>query len=106
MKKASAHNEYEQLAIDFGGSEVSTEAAGEESKPKKERAKPRELELGTAVVVNPETKRFCDGRGIPDYARKAYIKRINHESKTIVIETEPGGKELGLLFMSDVVPTR
>ncbi|MBR2399328.1 MAG: hypothetical protein IKA96_05145, partial [Alistipes sp.] len=71
-------------------------------KPTK-KTKQKELEVGAAVTVNPEAKRFCDGRGIPDYARKAYIKRLNPATKTVLIETEPNGKELGLLFMSDVV---
>lgn len=61
------------------------------------------LEVGGMVSVKPETKRFCDGRGIPDYARTAFIKRINDANKTIVVETKPNGKELGVLFIADVI---
>ena len=102
MKKTNTNEEYEQLTMDFGDEIPAVEAAEEEPKPAK-KAKQKELEAGAVVTVNPEAKRFCDGRGIPDYARKAYIKRLNPATKTVLIETEPNGKELGLLFMSDVV---
>ena len=102
MKKTNVHEEYEQLAIDFGDEVPAAETVEENPKPTK-RTKPKEFKVGVAITVNPEVKRFCDGRGIPDYARKAYIKRLNHANKTVLIETEPNGKELGLLFMSDVV---
>lgn len=101
MKKTNIHDEYEQLTMDFGD-EVPAVETVEEPKPTK-KTKQKELEVGAAVTVNPEAKRFCDGRGIPDYARKAYIKRLNPATKTVLIETEPNGKELGVLFVSDVV---
>lgn len=100
MKKTNTNEEYEQLTMDFGD-EIPAVETVEEPKPAK-KTKQKELEVGAVVTVNPEAKRFCDGRGIPDYARKAYIKRLNPATKTVLIETEPNGKELGLLFMSDV----
>ena len=102
MKKTNTNEEYEQLTMDFGDEIPAVETVEEEPKPAK-KTKQKELEVGAVVTVNPEAKRFCDGRGIPDYARKAYIKRLNPTTKTVLIETEPNGKELGLLFMSDVV---
>ena len=102
MKKTNTNEEYEQLTMDFGDEIPAVETVEEEPKLAK-KTKQKELEVGAAVTVNPEVKRFCDGRGIPDYARKAYIKRLNPATKTVLIETEPNGKELGLLFMSDVV---
>lgn len=102
MKKANVNEEYEQLTMDFGEDFTPVETIENETKPKKKKTKAKGFELGAEIAVNPEIKRFCDGRGIPDYARRAYIKRINLENKTIVIETEPNGKQLGLLFMSDV----
>lgn len=102
MKKTNTNEEYEQLTMDFGDEIPAAETVKEETKPTK-KTKQKELEVGAVVTVNPEAKRFCDGRGIPDYARKAYIKRLNPATKTVLIETEPNGKELGLLFMSDVV---
>lgn len=38
----------------------------------------------------------------PAYARKAYVKRINSDSNTVLTESEPNVKEYGLLFMTDV----
>ena len=102
MKKTNTNEEYEQLTMDFGDETSAVETVEEEPKPAK-KTKQKELEVGAVVTVNSEAKRFCDGRGIPDYARKAYIKRLNPATKTVLIETEPNGKELGLLFMSDVV---
>lgn len=102
MKKTNTNEEYEQLTMDFGDEILAVETVEEEPKPTK-KTKQKELEVSAVVTVNPEAKRFCDGRGIPDYARKAYIKRLNPATKTVLIETEPNGKELGLLFMSDVV---
>lgn len=102
MKKTNTHEEYEQLTMDFGDEVPAAETAEEEVKSSK-KTKQKEFEVGAAVTVNPEAKRFCDGRGIPDYARKAFIKRINPATKTVLIETEPNGKELGVLFTSDVV---
>lgn len=102
MKKTNTHEEYEQLTIDIGDEIPAAEIVKEESKSA-EKAKQKEFKVGAVVAVNPEAKRFCDGRGIPDYARKAYIKRLNTATKTVLIETEPDGKELGLLFISDVV---
>lgn len=102
MKKTNTNEEYEQLTMDFGDEIPAVETVEEETKPAK-KTKQKELEVGAVVTVNPEAKRFCDGRGIPDYARKAYIKRLNPATKTVLIETEPNGKELGLLFISDVV---
>lgn len=101
MKKTNTHEEYEQLTMDFGDEIPAVETIGEAPKPAK-KTKQKELEVGAMVAVNPETKRFCDGKGVPDYARKAYIKRINITNSTVLIETEPNGKELGLLFMSDI----
>ena len=101
MKQKNTYEEYEQLTMDFGDEIPAVETVEEEPKPAK-KTKQKELEVGAAVTVNPEAKRFCDGRGIPDYARKAYIKRINSDSKTVLIESEPNGKEYGLLFMTDV----
>ena len=109
MKKTNTNEEYEQLTMDFGDEIPAVETVEEEPKraallaQEEYEAKQKELEVGAVVTVNPEAKRFCDGRGIPDYARKAYIKRLNPATKTVLIETEPNGKELGLLFMSDVV---
>ena len=102
MKKTNINEEYEQLTMDFGDEIPAVETVEEEPKPAK-KTKRKELEVGAAVTVNPEAKRFCDGRGIPDYARKAYVKRINFDSKTVLIESEPNGKEYGLLFIADVV---
>lgn len=102
MKKTNINEEYEQLTMDFGDEIPAVKTVEEEPKPA-EKTKQKELEVGAVVTVNPEAKRFCDGRGIPDYARKAYIKRLNPATKTVLIETEPNGKELGLIFMSDVV---
>lgn len=93
MKKTN-NKEYEQLTIDFGDDLPTT--------PETIETKAKEFEVGAPVIVNHDAKRFCDGRGIPDYARKAYIKRINPESKTILIESEPNGREYGLLFMTNV----
>ena len=103
MKNTNKHDEYEQLNIDIVDEGLIADTI-EEIKPAK-RAKRKDLEVGAAITINPEIKRFCDGMGIPDYARKAYIKRINPANKTVLIETEPNGKELGVLFMSDVVLT-
>lgn len=102
MKKTSNHEEYEQLTIDFGDDVAPVEVTEEDDEPKKKRAKGREGEIGAEITVNPEVKLFCDGCGIPDYARKAYIKRINFDNNTVLIESAPNGKEYGLLFMSDV----
>lgn len=102
MKQKNTYEEYEQLTMGFGDEVLAAETVEEDHKPVK-KTKQKEFKVGTAVTVNPEAKRFCDGRGIPDYARKAYIKRLNPATKTVLIETEPNGKELGLLFMSDVV---
>ena len=102
MKQKNTYEEYEQLTMGFGDEIPAVETVEEEPKSTK-KTKQKELEVGAVVTVNPEAKRFCDGRGIPDYARKAYIKRLNPATKTVLIETEPNGKELGLLFMSDVV---
>ena len=102
MKKTNAHEEYEQRTMDFGDEIPAVETGEKEPKPAK-KTKQKEFEVGAAVTVNPEAKHFCDGRGIPDYARKAFIKRINPATKTVLIETEPNGKELGVLFASDVV---
>lgn len=99
MTKITDHEEYEQFVFDFGDEFVSAETI-EESEPENE--KPNELSVGAEVTIKPETKLFCDGRGIPDYARKAYIKRINHNNKTVLLESAPNGKEYGLLFVSDV----
>ena len=99
MTKITDHVEYEQFVFDFGDEFVSAETI-EESEPENE--KPNELSVGAEVTIKPETKLFCDGRGIPDYARKAYIKRINHNNKTVLLESAPNGKEYGLLFVSDV----
>ena len=101
MKKTNTNEEYEQLTTDFGDEISAVETVEEEIKPTK-KTKQKELEVGAAVTVNPEAKRFCDGRGIPDYARKAYVKRVNSDSKTVLIESKPNGKEYGLLFMTDV----
>lgn len=101
MKKVNTYEEHEQLTIDLND-EISVVEATEESSKPVEKVKQKELEIGAAVIVKPETKRFCDGRGIPDYARKAYVKRLIPATKTVLIETEPNGKELGLLFISDV----
>lgn len=68
---------------------------------KKPKAK-KTLVVGAKVKVNPDAKHFCDGRGIPDYARTAYVKRVNSANNTVLIETEPDGKELGLLFSSEI----
>ena len=101
MKKTNTNEEYEQLTMDFGDEIPAVETVEEEPKPTK-KTKQKELEVGAAVTVNLEAKRFCDGRGIPDYARKAYVKPINADGKTVLIESEPNGKEYGLLFMTDI----
>lgn len=90
MKKKNIEEEYEQLRIDFGN-ELSVVD------------KDKRIEVGAKVEIKPEAQRFCDGRGVPDCARTAYVKRINLESNTILIETEPNGKELGLLFIHEVI---
>lgn len=100
MKKTNTHEEYEQLTMDFGDDITPAETVEEEAEPKKKKAK--EFDVGAEVTINPEVKRFCDGRGIPDYARKACIKRINPANKTVLLESAPNGKEYGLLFVTDV----
>ena len=102
MKKTNNNEKYEQLTIDFCDEITPVELPDETPEVKGKKAKVNNFIVGGAVTVNAEVKRFCDGRGIPDYARNAYIKRINPGSKTIVIESEPNGKEYGLLFMNDV----
>lgn len=102
MKKTNNHEEYEQLTMDFGDDITPAEVADETAEPKKTREK-HNLEAGTKVSVKPEVKKFCDGRGIPDYARTAYVKRINPANNIVVIESEPNGKEFGTLFASDIV---
>lgn len=97
MKKTNTYEDYEQLTIDFGDE---VPAAAEEPKPTK-KTKQKRLEVGVEVAVNPEATHFCDGRGIPDYARRAFIKRYN-PNETVLLETAPGGKELGLLFAKEV----
>lgn len=102
MKKTNTHEEYEQLTMDFGDDISPAEAVEEEAESKKKKMQKKEFEVGAEVTINPEVKRFCDGRGIPDYARKACIKRINPANKTILLESAPNGKEYGLIFMTDV----
>ena len=97
MKKTNTYEDYEQLTIDFGDE---VPAVAEEPKPTK-KIKQKRLEVGVEVTVNPEATHFCDGRGIPDYARRAFIKRCN-SNQTVLLESEPGGKELGLLFVKEV----
>lgn len=96
-------NEYEQIAIDFGDALCTTEHSMEYAESQEDKTSEKEIEVGAAIIVKPEIKRFCDGHGIPDCAREAYVKRLNLATKTVLIETEPNGKELGLLFMSDVM---
>ena len=110
MKKNNPVEEYEQLTIDFGDAIEEQPAAVDEAPvekndevpAKKSKVKPKELRVGAKVTVNQDVKRFCDGRGIPDYARIAYIKGMDNKSKTILIESEPNGKEFGVLFAADV----
>lgn len=97
MKKTNTYEDYEQLTIDFGD-EVPTTAEEYHSAKK---SKQKKLKVGAEVTINPEVTHFCDGRGIPDYARKAFIKRCN-PNQTILLESEPGGRELGLLFAKEV----
>lgn len=101
MKKTNMNEEYEQLAMDFNDETSANETTDVPKSTKK--TKQKDFEIGAAIIVKPEIKRFCDGRGIPDYARNAYIKRFNHGNKTVLIEAEPGGKELGVLLMSHVI---
>ena len=103
MRKTNIHEENEQITAVLDNGFIASELEPVEGpiEPKK-KPKVKELKVGTAVTVNPEVKRFCDGRGIPDYARKAYIKRFNLNNQTVLIESEPNGKEYGLLFIRDV----
>lgn len=101
MKKTNNLEEYEQLTIDLGDETITVEAMDEQVESKK--TKKKELRAGAKITVKPETKKFCDGRGIPDYARTAYVKRINATNTIVVIESEPNGKEFGTLFASDII---
>ena len=100
MKKLDTHEKYEQVTFDLGENFDAVKVFEKETESEKNCE--REFKTGDKVAVAPTTKRFCDGRGIPDYAREAYIKRLNFTSKTVLLESEPNGKELGLLFISDV----
>lgn len=102
MKKQTKTEEYEQLAIDFGDEAAISASEEVQVEEPVEVIPERKLDIGAKVTVNAECKHFCDGRGVPDYARTAYIKRINTNNKTVVIETQPDGEELGLLFISDI----
>lgn len=97
MKKTNTYEDYEQLTIDFGDEVPAVEEA---PKPVKKTTQ-KKLEVGAEVTVNSEATHFCDGRGIPDYARRAFIKRYN-SNETVLLESEPGGKEFGLLFAKEV----
>ena len=93
MKKNNhKHDEYEQLtiSIDATAERCDVQTAG------------KDIEIGDKVIINPSVTKFCNGRGIPDYVRTAYVTRINTGNKTVVISTEPDGKGLGLLFLSDI----
>lgn len=93
MKKQSKNEKDKQIAeqeLDF----VKTSECDETAKEEKFRT-------GAEVTVKPEITRFCDGRGIPSYARRAFIKRYNPNG-TVLIESAPDGKELGLLLASQV----
>lgn len=102
MKKTNTTEEYEQLTIDFGDAFQPQSNADGKAPTKKNEAQNKELSVGAKVTVNEDVNRFCDGRGIPDYARTAYVKSMGNNTKTILIETEPGGKELGVLFANNV----
>jgi hypothetical protein len=69
---------------------------------KKKKSKHKALTIGSKVVVNEDVKFFCDGSGIPDRARVAYVKGIDNNSKTVLIAVEPDGKEFGVLFTNNV----
>lgn len=106
MDKENNHEQYEQLVMD-GFHTIDTQqsyAVAEADTPKSKKAKGKrdELVIGAKVVINDDVKLFCDGRGIPDYARTAYVKGMDNNTKTILIETKPGGKELGVLFANNV----
>lgn len=103
MKNANIHEEYEHPTLDFGNSFDVMESLKEDSENKEEKATTKEFEAGDKITVKQETTHFCDGRGIPDYARTAYIKRVIPAHKTVLIESTPNGKELGLLFISDII---
>lgn len=103
MKNTNMNEEYEQSTLDFGDSLNVIENLKEDSKTKEEKSTTKEFEVGDKIAVKQETTHFCDGRGIPDYARTAYIKRIIPAHKTVLIESTPNGKELGLLFISDII---
>ncbi len=110
MKKKNIIEEYEQLTFEFNEEAPSAESVEEVVAEEKIAKKDEEVELktsetigiGSKITVNPDVKKFCDGLGIPDYARTAYVKRINASNDTVVIETTPGGRELGLLFLSNI----
>ena len=108
MKKTKIkENDFcEQIAFDLEDN-ISPEAEFEEKNNKsdaelKEESTEKAFKIGAKVMVNPEIRCFCDGKGIPDCAREAYIKYLNLNNKTIVIESKPFGKEYGLLLMSQV----
>ena len=99
MAKKKNNLEYEQISI---FSEEVSEAT-DTSRNIESCAVSKEFKVGAKIRINSNVRLFCDGYGIPDYAREAYIKRINEYNKTIVIETKPNGKQLGVLLQKDVV---
>lgn len=104
MENTTIDNNSDQITMELGEDFAPNEIWVKADKPKKSKTKTKvkKFEVGTKIAVNPETKLFCDGRGIPDYARVAYVKHINYASETLLIGGESNGKTYGLLFMEDV----
>ena len=100
MKKTTKQNEYEQLTIEFEEAVVTAAEDSKEAPPIDEEVK--HFTIGAQVIVKPTAQRFCGGNGIPDYARTAYIRRINMDNKTILIGPNGTGRPYGLLFMDEV----